>query len=117
MEQLAGRVAVVTGAGAVTAEVVIATFYSFQPELIRSCIPAAWSAASPEVILGHRLISVDAALRRILGDEVVTGPEMKEADRLARKVAEAASPRAGRCSPGTPRCPGPASRTWTCGTR
>ena len=73
--------------GAVTAEVVIATFYSFQPELIRSCIPAAWSAASPEVILGHRLSSVDAALRRILGDGVVTGPEIKEADRLARAAA------------------------------
>jgi hypothetical protein len=41
--------------GAVPAEVVIATFYSFQPELIRTCIPAAWSAASPEVILGHLL--------------------------------------------------------------
>src|ERR1700733_10319176 len=81
--------------GAVTAEVVIATFYSFQPELIRSCIPAAWSAASPEVILGHRLSAVDAALRRILGDGVVTGPAIKEAERLARAAAEAWLP-AGR---------------------
>src|ERR1700735_1742760 len=78
--------------GAVTAEVVIATFYSFQPDLIRTCIPAAWSAASPEVILGHRLISVGAALRRLLGDEVVTGPEIKEAERLARTAAEACQP-------------------------
>jgi hypothetical protein len=78
--------------GAVTAEVVIATFYSFQPGLIRSCIPAAWSAASPEVILGPRLASVDAALRRILGDEVVAGPEVKEACRLARSAAEACQP-------------------------
>jgi hypothetical protein len=78
--------------GAVTAEVVIATFYSFQPELIRGCIPAAWSAASPEFILRHRLTSVDAALRRVLGDEVVAGPEIKEADRLARVAAEACQP-------------------------
>src|ERR1700733_14051807 len=78
--------------GAVSAEVVIATFYSFQPELIRSCIPTAWSAASPEVILRHRLRSVDAALRRVLGDEVVAGPEIKEAGRLARVAAEACAP-------------------------
>jgi hypothetical protein len=78
MEQLAGQVAVVTGAGS--------------GELIRSCIPAAWSAASPEVILGHRLIAVDAALRRILGDGVVTGPAVREAERLARAAAEACKP-------------------------
>jgi hypothetical protein len=94
--------------GAVTAEVVIATFYSFQPDLIRTCIPAAWSAASPEVILGHRLISVDAALRRLLGDEVVTGPEIKEAERLARTAAEACQPegRALFAGPGQRRVPG-----------
>jgi hypothetical protein len=95
--------------GAVTAEVVIATFYSFQPDLIRSCIPAAWSAASPEVILGHRLLSVDAALRRILGDEVVSGPAIKEAARLARVAAEACMPEGRALFAGTRRCPGPAS--------
>jgi hypothetical protein len=103
--------------GAVTAEVVIATFYSFQPELIRSCIPAAWSAASPEVILGHRLRSVDTALRRILGDGVVTGPEIRRPIGLPERPPRRASPRAGPCSPGTRRCLGPVSRTWTCGTR
>jgi hypothetical protein len=78
--------------GAVPAEVVIATFYSFQPALVRTHIPAAWSAASPEAILRHRLIAVDAALRRVLGDEALAGPEIKEAGRLARVAAEACQP-------------------------
>jgi hypothetical protein len=78
--------------GAITAEVVIATFYSFAPALIRSCIPAAWSLASPTTILQHRLTAVNAALRRILGDGVVTAPQVKEAASLARAAAEACEP-------------------------
>jgi hypothetical protein len=89
MGYFAGRAAPM---GAVTAEVVIATFYSFQPALIRSVIPAAWSLASPAVILEHRLAAVDAALRRVLGDEVLSGPQVKEAARLARAAAEVCRP-------------------------
>jgi hypothetical protein len=89
MGYFAGRAAPM---GAVSAEVVIATFYNFQPELVRSCIPGAWSHTTPEVLLEHRLAATDAALRRMLGDEVVTGPQVAEAAELARAAAQACQP-------------------------
>jgi hypothetical protein len=89
MGYFAGRAAPM---GAVPAGVVIAAFYSFQPDLIRSCIPQAWSLAAPAVILANRLAAVDAALRRLLGDEVVGGPAVREAAQLARIAAEACQP-------------------------
>ena len=89
MGYFAGRAAPM---GAVPADVVIATFYSFQPGLIRSCIPDAWSLASPAAILERRLTAVDAALRRVLGDEVADGPDVREAARLARIAAQACQP-------------------------
>jgi hypothetical protein len=84
MGYFAGRAAPM---GAVTAEVVIATFYNFQPELIRTCVPAAWSVAAPATILEYRLPAVTAALRRALGDAVLAGPEVAEAAGLARTAA------------------------------
>ena len=89
MGYFAGRAAPM---GAVPAEVVIATFYNFQPALVRSCIPAAWSFTTPAALLEHRLAATDSALRRVLGDAVVTGPEMAEAARLARTAAQACQP-------------------------
>lgn len=86
MGYFAGRAAPM---GPVPAEVVIATFYNFQPDLVRSCIPAAWSFAAPATILAHRLPAVDAALRRILGDAVTSAPEVAEAAGLARIAAQA----------------------------
>jgi len=75
--------------GAVTAEVVIATFLNFNPKLVRAAIPAAWETASIDKILEARLEAADAALRRALGD-LVDGPEMARAADLARAAAEAA---------------------------
>src|SRR5438270_10402741 len=54
--------------GPVSAEVVIATFFNFNPELVRAAIPGAWHASSPEKILAARVDVADAALRRALGD-------------------------------------------------
>ena len=52
--------------GAVGAEVVAATFYSFSPSLIAKYIPLAWSIAPPEAVTKARLAAVgdimDAAL-------------------------------------------------------
>ena len=52
--------------GAVGAEVVAATFYSFSPSLIAKYIPLAWSIASPDAVTKARLAAVggimDAAL-------------------------------------------------------
>lgn len=78
--------------GPVPAEVVIATFYNFQPDLIRSVIPEAWSLASPAAILEARLRVVDAGLRRILGEKALLSPEMEEAAASARVAAEACTP-------------------------
>jgi hypothetical protein len=76
--------------GPVAADVVIATFFNFNPELVRSAIPAAWAKASTDKILDARLEAADAALRRALGDLVGTS-EMARAADLARTAAEAAT--------------------------
>ncbi|WP_431908100.1 SCO6745 family protein [Nonomuraea jabiensis] len=73
--------------GPVPAATVIATFYNFNPDLVRQAIPAAWQIASPADILAARLESADATLRRVLGD-AVDSPEMSRAAALARRAAE-----------------------------
>ena len=76
--------------GAVGADTVIATFFNFDPELVRSAIPGAWEAASPAQVLEARVGAADAALRRMLGDAVGTEP-MARAAELARRAAERAA--------------------------
>ena len=75
--------------GAVPAEVVIATFFNFWPELVRGAIPAAWEIVTPAQVLDARLAAADAALRRALGDEVASDGVV-EAAGLARRAAEVA---------------------------
>jgi len=74
--------------GAVPAEVVIATFFNFNPRVVRHAIPSAWDAATPVQLLAARLGAADAALRRaagaLLGEAGVT-----RAAELARIAAEA----------------------------
>ncbi|MEY9996038.1 hypothetical protein ABIE67_008070 [Streptomyces sp. V4I8] len=74
------------GAGAVTA-----TFYNYKHELVARHVPAVWAIASPEDVLAARARAVDSALRRLLGEDVVTSPEMAEAARLALRATEACS--------------------------
>jgi Helix-turn-helix family len=78
--------------GAVPAEVVIATFYNFDPRLVRAAIPAAWDAASPAALVDARLGAADAALRAMVGEDPLGAPEMAEAADLARRAAEACTP-------------------------
>lgn len=80
--------------GAAPAELVTATFYNFHPGRVGRAIPAAWEAANPPDFVAARTRSVDAALRRLLGD-VVESAEVAEAAELAREAALAA-PVAGR---------------------
>ena len=77
--------------GAVGTGVVAATFYNFNPALVARHVPAAWGLAAPDTVVAARLAAVDAALRRMLGDDVVASPEVAEAAVLARRAAEAAS--------------------------
>ena len=74
--------------GAVSAEVVIATFFNFNPSLIRSVIPRAWDLAEPGAISWARLGAADLALRRLLAP-AVDSPEMAAAAGLARTAAGA----------------------------
>ena len=75
--------------GEASAEVVIATFFNFHPDVVRRAIPAAWTVTTPARVLEARLDVVDAALRRAWGDGI-RSPEVVEAAGLARRAAEAA---------------------------
>ena len=75
--------------GVVPADVVIATFYNFSPSLVRKAIPSVWEDTTPEAMLAARLDAADAALTRLLGDDVVASDEMAEAAALAREATTA----------------------------
>ncbi|HUE08489.1 MAG TPA: hypothetical protein VMP41_13760 [Acidimicrobiales bacterium] len=94
--------------GAVSADVVIATFFNFNPELVRRAIPDAWDHATPADLIAARFNAVDAACRRILGNEVVESPDMVRAAALARTAAEAAT----RHVEGRPLAAGHADLEW-----
>lgn len=72
--------------GEVSADVVIATFYNFHPDVVRRAIPHAWTEATAMSLLSARLDAADAALRRALGD-LATGEQIERAATLARQAA------------------------------
>jgi hypothetical protein len=78
--------------GAVTAGVVAATFYNFNPSLIARFFPRAWTLATPEAIITARFAGADVALRRLLGDEIATAPETAELVTLFREAVSACRP-------------------------
>ena len=55
--------------GVVGAPVVTATFYNFAPAFVRRRVPAVWEAVTPAQALAARLAGVDAAVRRVFGEE------------------------------------------------
>jgi len=73
--------------GAVGPEVVTATFYNFNPELVSRHIPRAWTLAAPAEILDARWRLADRTLRRLLGDEVIGSAELAQAAELLREAA------------------------------
>lgn len=74
--------------GAVSANVVAATFYNFNPRLVAGAIPAAWELASPATVIRVRYEIVASALPRLLGDELAGSAELARAAELLRGVAE-----------------------------
>jgi hypothetical protein len=94
--------------GAVSADVVVSTFFNFNPELIHAAIPASWEVATPTQLVAARFAAVDAAFRRLLGDAVVNSEEMRRAAGLARRAAE----EAGRRLEGRPLAGGHADVAW-----
>src|SRR4051794_35291889 len=91
--------------GAVPADVVIATFFNFNPGLVRRSIPVAWERARPATISDARLGAADAALRRYLGG-AVGSPEMRTAADLARRACD------GCRTEGRPLFAGHAALAW-----
>ncbi|MFF5990235.1 SCO6745 family protein [Prauserella flavalba] len=87
-----GRLRYFAGRGAplgpVGPEVVAATFYNFNPELVARHIPRAWTIASPETIVGARFEAAGAALRRLLGSELAGSDTLTELAALVREAAE-----------------------------
>jgi len=78
--------------GAVPAETVIATFFNFNPELVRRAIPAAWQITTPAQLLTARLDAADFSLRQAWGENVGSAAVREAAD-LARRAAEHAAGR------------------------
>lgn len=73
--------------GPASAELVIATFYNFCPDLVRQALPPAWEVTTPEKVLAARLDAAGTALRRAGIDAL---PGLPETLALARRAAEAA---------------------------
>lgn len=80
--------------GMVPASVVTATFYNFSPAMVARAIPDAWTYATPTQLLETRLVAMDQALARLLG-EALGGPDVATAARLTATAA-AGTQTAGR---------------------
>jgi hypothetical protein len=94
--------------GATSAEVVIATFFNFEPALVRRAMAGVWDNVTAAAMLDARLAAADAGLRRMLGPDVAESPEVEEAAGLARRAAETACARLS----GKPLFAGHASLPW-----
>jgi len=77
--------------GEVTADVVVATFYNFEPSRIRALMPVAWQRTTAAALWDARLAAADAALTRLLGDRL-REPDIAEAADLLRSVVPACAP-------------------------
>jgi hypothetical protein len=78
--------------GAVSAEVVIATFFNFDPELVRRSMDGVWDRVTPAEVVDARLRGADRMIRAHAAEFVGT-PEIAEAADLARAAAIAACER------------------------
>lgn len=75
--------------GAASAELVIATFFNFNPGLVRHAMDGVWDITTPSAILDARFAAAHAMLTRTIGDLAV-GAELEEAATLSRRAAEEA---------------------------
>ena len=93
--------------GAVPAEVVIATFFNFDPDLVRRSMDGVWDRVTTADVLAARLRGADRMIRRHAG-AFIDQPEIAEAAELARAAAVAACER----PEGRPLFAGHASLPW-----
>ena len=78
--------------GAVSPEVTIATFYNFEPTMVRRAMAGAWDVVRPELVVAARAKAASAAIRRIIGDAAADGGAMREAVDLARRATAGCRP-------------------------
>ena len=93
--------------GTVPADVVIATFFNFDPDLVRSSVDRVWDQVTPAAMLAARLRAADRMIRRLAPD-AIGSPDTAEASELARSAALAACER----PEGRPLFAGHASLEW-----
>jgi hypothetical protein len=97
--------------GPVGADVVIATFFNFSPELVRHAIPAVWEIATPERLVAARQDAAGRMLRRVIDDDAdaeFDEAHLEEAASLARRAAIEAT----RWPEGRPLFAGHAALDW-----
>ncbi len=82
--------------GAVSANVVAATFYNFSPRLVAAAVSQAWRVSSPAEVTRVRYEIVATALPRVLGEQLSESADLARAATLLRQVAEAVPDVAGR---------------------
>lgn len=77
--------------GAVSADVVHATFFNFSRLAVDFGMSGAWDIASPQQLVDARYRAADRALRRMCGD-AADGPEVAEAASLGRTATTGCTP-------------------------
>ena len=77
--------------GAVSADVVHATFFNFSRLAVDFGMAGAWDTATPQQLLDARYRAADRALRRMCGD-AVDSPDVAEAADLARTATTGCTP-------------------------
>jgi hypothetical protein len=93
--------------GPVPASVVIATFFNFDPGLVRRSMDGIWDTVTPQAMIDARLRAADRMIRRIAPDSIGS-PDTVEAADMARKAAMVACMR----TEGRPLFAGHASLPW-----
>ncbi len=76
--------------GAVTSDVVIATFFNFHPALVRSAMQGVWETATTAAVSAARLEAAGAALQRAFGD-LTNAPPLPTVAAIAKRAALAAA--------------------------
>ncbi len=91
--------------GDVTPDVVVATFYNFEPTRIRTLMPEAWQRTTAAELWQARLRAADAALTRLVGERLHQ-PDIAEAAALLRSLVPTCAPE------GRPLFAGHLSQEW-----
>jgi hypothetical protein len=79
--------------GSTSAEVVIATFFNFQPEFVRHALDGVWATTTPSAVLDARHRAVDISLRQAFDAELLRSAALARTAELIRRAAMVACER------------------------